>query len=103
MCHNDLSYPVCSERFTDVEISLHSDGHHAVDTACHGDLSDGEDDGSEDRVQDPQVPGPQTTEVGNTVEQQDSCLRTKHHVSNLQTNFRGRFIKKSGLPWTEWK
>ena len=56
-----IFYPICSERFTDVEVSLQSHGHHTVDTPRHGDLSDGEDDGGLERVEHRHVPGPWLT------------------------------------------
>ena len=73
----EWSYPISSERFTDVEISLQSHGHHAVDAPRHGNLSDGEDDGGDERVEDRHVPRPQSRQVGDTVEQQHSCLLNK--------------------------
>ena len=74
-CQNQNDpYPICSERFADVEISLQSHGHHTVDTPRHGNLSDREDDRSDERIEDRHIPRPEFAEVFNTVQQQHSCL-----------------------------
>ena len=71
------SHPVGHERFANVEISLDGHGHHAVDTAGHGDLGDGEDEGGGDGLHLMDVPDP---EVGDAVEQHHSCLEGQDWV-----------------------